>query len=303
MPKNNKILFKAVSMLVLSIIVASCATLKTKTEVSKDYYNLGTEYYNLKNYKKAIESYEKSLQYDHGNKDAKINLVICYQMDRQFDKSERLIISNYKPQNNEFNRNLLLLLGNNYFLNADYDKALKTYNIYVESYPEKAEGFFNIGMTYQKLNDDENTLKYFLMSYNVDNKFIPAVYNLAVFYFDKKDYDNSIVYYRQLVDLDRQNPDVYYKLGLLEYQKEEYEIARDNFNKAAELDPKNPEFYISLAKVYAKAFNNKTKTFTYLEKAFILGYTDINKIKTIPEFNLMNEYSDYKDLLKRYSNR
>jgi tetratricopeptide (TPR) repeat protein len=304
--KNNFRKYRNVAVLfiIAGFFITGCATLKTRTEVAKDYYNMGTQYYSLKLYTEAIDSYEKALKYDPGFKDAKINLIICYQMvvPKQYDKAEKLIIANYKPAANEFNRSLLLLLGNNYFFRTDYEKSLKTFNIYMESYPDRAEGFFNAGLTYQKLNDEQNTLKYFLEAYKVNDKFIPVLYNLADFYFLKKEYDSSIIYFRSLIELDKLNPDVFYKLGQVEYLKEEYEISRDSFNKAIEIDPKNPEYYISIAKVYARAFNNKSKAYSYIEKAFVLGYKDINNIKTIPEFNLLNEYSDYKDLLKRYSN-
>jgi tetratricopeptide (TPR) repeat protein len=289
-------------LIVLSFcIIAGCASIKTKSEVAGDYFNLGNEYYSMKNYKKAIEEFEKSLEYNKSFQDAKINLIISYQLDGQYDKSEKLIIDNYKALNTDFNKKLLLLLGNNYFYKQNYDKAVKTFNLYIESTPGKPEGYFNLGLTYQKLNDNDNTIKYFLLAYNADGKFIPVVSNLASYYYDRKKYDDSLVYYRILVELDKANPDVYYKLGLLEMQKEEYEISRDSFNKAIELDQKNPEYYLSLAKVYAKAFNNKAKTISYIEKALILGYKDFNSLKAQPEFLILNEYADFKDLIRRYS--
>ena len=300
--EKNKLFHFLITVTAVIFVLSGCATIKTRTEVSKDYYNLGYLYFSMKKYTEAISAFEKSLEYNSSFKDAKINLIISYQMAGKYEKAEELIISNYKPTLNEFNRNLLLLLGNNYFYNKDYDRALKTFSIYTESYPDNAEGFFNLGMTYQKMNDEENTIKYLLESFKIDGKFIPTVFNLAVYYYDKEDYDSSLVYFRKLVDLDPQNPEVYHKLGLLEYKKEEYAIARDSFTKATDLDPKNPEYYISLARVYAKAYNNRTKTYSYIEKAFVLGYKDVKNIKTMPEFALMNEYTDFKDLLKRYEN-
>jgi tetratricopeptide (TPR) repeat protein len=290
-------------IILLFILFSGCTSIKTKEEVSGDFFNLGNEYFSLKNYKKAIESYNKALSYNSNFNQCVINLVLSYQMDKQYDKAEDLIIKRYKPLSDDYYKKLLILFGNNYFYIENYDKSLRTFQVYIESYPDEAIGYFNLGQIYLKLSDENNALKYFLEAFNKDKKFIPVIFNLANFYFEKHDYESSVGYLKLLIDLDKDNPAVYFKIGIIEYQIEEYEIARTNFNKAILLEPKNPDYYLALAKVYAKGFNNKAKAYENIEKALVNDYQDIKSIREQKEFSILLEYSDFKDLLRKYELR
>jgi tetratricopeptide (TPR) repeat protein len=282
------------------LLLSGCTTLKTRKNVSIDYYNLGREYYDLKKYDKSIAAYEKSLDYNPSEMKTVINLIMSYQMNKDYAKAESLITRYYKPVNNETNKKLLKLLGNNFFYQANFQKALQTYELYSKTYDTDPEGFFNQGLCYLKLNDKPNALKSFLQSFNRNDQFIPAVYNLASYYFNEKDFENSMIYYRKLITLDANNPDVFYKLGILEIKIKEYEIAADHLKNAAKIDPKNPDYYIELAKVYAAGFNQRDKTLYYLEEALKNGFKDDKAIKTAEEFKLLNEFKEFKDLLQKY---
>ena len=281
-------------------LIFSCVTIKTKNNVAIDFYNLGNNYLEIKDYKNAIESYKKSLEFNPKLKETIFNLVLCYQYIKEYDKVEELIIKNFKKVNNTFTKKMLMLLGNNYYLKKDYEKAIKTYTEYIEIYPEDVNCYFNLGLTYLKLLNNKKAIETFLEAYRKDNKHIPTIYNIGNFYYNNEDYKNSFYYFSLLEELDKKNPDIYYRLGDLEFIMEEYEHSKIHLLKAIELDEENPDYYILLAKVYAKGYKDRKKTLEYLEKAFINGFKDTGYLKTSEEFILLKQFNDYNNLLKKY---
>ena len=281
-------------------LLLSCVAIKTKNNVAIDFYNLGNKYLEIKDYKNAINSYKKSLEFNPKSEETIFNLILCYQYNKEYEKVEELILKNFKKVNKEYTKKMLLLLGNNFYLKNNYEKAIKTYSEYIEVYPEDVNCYFNLALTYLKLSNNKKALETFLEAYRKDNKHIPTIYNLGNFYYNDKDYKNSFYYFSLLEELDKDNPDVYYRLADLEYLMEEYEHSKIHLLKAIELDTENIDYYILLAKVYAKGYKNRKKTLEYLEKAFINGFDDIEYLKNTEEFILLKQFNDYNKLLKKY---
>ncbi len=291
---------KKISITLLCFLLLGCASIKIRKQVAIDYFNLGNSYLDLKEYQKAIEIYEKALEYNNKSPEIILNLIIAYQQNKDYDKVEKTILKYYKNIKYEYSKKLLMLLGNNFFLQEKYEQAINIYNEYLGSYPDDADCYFNLGLTYMKLLDEKKALFYFTESYKKNNKLVPAIYNLAVYYYNKKDYDNSIFYYNKLIELDTGNPDAFYKIGHLEFEINEYDKAREHLLKAIDLDKKNSNYDLLLARIYAKGYKNKDKTLHYLELAFKNKFKDLKTLRSFDEFKLLFDYDEFKKLLKQY---
>ena len=287
-------------LIIILIFTISCVTIKVKKQVAIDYFNLGNNYLEVKDYKNAIISFEKSLEYNPKAPETVINLIISYQKNKDYDKAEKYILKYYKRLKFEYAKKLIIILGNNFFYQEKYNKAIKTYDQYIEAYPEDANCYFNLGLTYLKLLDEEKAITYFLEAYKYDNNHVPAIYDIADYYYKKENFEESLYYFSLLKDLDSKNPEVFYRLGILEYKINEYEKAKEHLLKAIDLDDENYDYYISLAKVYAKGYKNKNKTLEYLEEAFKNGFNDLKYLKSTSEFKLLYEYNKFKKLIKQY---
>lgn len=295
-------------LIILLFFILSCTSIKTKQNVASDYFNLGNEYMDLKNYQKAINSYEKALQYNPNFGDSILNLIYCYQANKEYDKVEKKIITYYKRWDLKIdNQKLLLILANNFFLQDKYNQAVKTYEEYIIAYPDDPNGYFNLGITYLKLLDEDKAFNYFFQASEKSKKdgkytHIPSLYNIAEYYYKKNNLSKSYEYYKILEELDnKKTADIYYKLGLIEFKNEEFENAKIHLSTACDLDIKNKDYFIMLAKVYAKGYKNKVKTIENLEKALKNGFNDLKFLQSTNEFKLLNEFEDYKELLKKYN--
>jgi len=283
----------------LIIILFSCETMK-KNEISVDYYNIGNEFYNNKQYKKAAEMYDKSIKYNPKNSQAILNLVLSYQMDKQYDQVEILIRKYYKKEVSDFNKKLLLTFANNYFLIGSYQKALSTYMLYITDYENEPDGYFNMGLCYQKLGDAKSSISYFLKAYEKNEKFVPALYNIANYYYMHDELEESRKFYKKLIAIETNNSNLYYRLGLLEAKALQYKEARDYFNKAISIAKENPEYYIELAKIYSKGYSNKKLVLENLTKAFEYNYKEFDKILSTEEFIVLKETKEFAELIKKY---
>lgn len=287
------------SIFLLAII--GCASIKTQENVSNEYYLLGNDFFDLGKYDKAINSYLKSLEYNPKNQNSIINLILSYQKSNKFELAETTIYKYYKKRVSDFNNQLLFLLGNNFFLSGKYEKAIKIYSEYLKIKPEDPNALFNIGITYQKLMDEDTALDFFLKAYKINNDHKPSLYNIADYYYKKKEYNQSLNYFSKLEKLDPSNKELFYKLAEVEFLIEEYDLARKHISTAISLSKENSEYYILLARIYSKGFNDRKKTVETLENAFKNNFKDLNKLKTYSEFNLLFEYEDFKNLIKNYN--
>ncbi|MBR6201093.1 MAG: tetratricopeptide repeat protein [Spirochaetales bacterium] len=290
-----------ITILIILNILTSCATIKTKSNIASEYYVMGNQYFELENYDKAIESYKKALDYDKTLTDVNINLVLAYQIQKKYAEAEKIIMTEYSDKQDNYNKNLLLLMGNNYFFQEKFDYAIKVLKTYCELYPTDENGTFNLALAYNRINDDENFLKYLLETYNIKKTFPPALYNLGNYYYSHEDYDNAMEYYHQLVEVDKNNPESFYRLGLLEYKLDEYDFAKEHFQKCIELDKENPQYYLEIAKIYAKGYKDKKSTLVYIEKALENNFKDMSYLQTQEEFELLKEFTEFEELLEKYN--
>ncbi|HOJ63188.1 MAG TPA: tetratricopeptide repeat protein [Spirochaetota bacterium] len=282
-------------------LIFSCASFKTVESIGIDYFNLANEYFNLKNYPKAIEFYEKSLSYNKNIKEAKLNLILSYQNNKDFEKAENLIKKEYTERVDDFNKKLLLLLGNNYYLQGKYDIAIKVYKAYTDLYSDDINVFFNLALSYLKNNKEDEFVKTLFECYNLNNKFVPALFNIANYYFNKKDFNNALKYYKELIEVEKDNAEIYYRISLIQFEKEEFEDAKLNIDNAIKLNDKEPKFYLILAKIYAKAYKDKKNTVLAIENALKNGFNDTSYLNSQEEFLILKQFNDYIDLLKKYN--
>lgn len=282
-------------------ILFSCATIKVKKNVSIDYFNLGNNYLDIKDYPKAIDSFKKSLEYNPDSKESIINLIISYQLNKNYIEAESLILKNYRKINNEFTKKLIMLLGNNFYLMEKYDQAIKTYNQYKGIYPEESDCYYNLGLTYLKMSNDKEAFYNFSEAFRKNNRHIAAIYNIGDYYYKQKDYKNSLYYFLMLEELDNKNPNVFYRIGDVEFLLEEFELSKKNTSKSIELDQKNYNYYILMAKIYSKGYKDRAKTLEYLENAFKYDFKDLKYLQNTPEFNLLSEFEEYNRLLRKYN--
>lgn len=284
----------------LVLLLFSCVSIKTRDDIANEYYNLANEYYKLENYGKSIELYKSSLEHNPKLQQAKLNLIYAYQKSKNYQEALNFILKEYKENRNEYNRKLLHLLGNNYFLQGDYERSLKLFSEYVKSFPDDHLGYFNLALSHSRTGNREEAIANFLKSHEKKADFVPALYNIALFYDKEENHKESIYYYKKLVEIEKKNHIIYQQFAMLEYRLGEYEDAAGHFEEAVRLNPDEPEYYLWLAKIYAKAYKSKKNSLDYLEKALEKGLKNVSALREVEEFSTLKKFDEFEALLKKY---
>ncbi len=130
--------------------------------------------------------------------------------------------------------------GNNDFKKGKYKDALKNYSKASDAFKENEKGklFYNIGNTFYKQEDYDNSLNYYKESENfIKDKSIKAklYYNRGLMHFKKEQYEDACKYFKESLKLDGTNEDARYNYAvceLLNSKKDDKKDKQDNKSKA-----------------------------------------------------------------------
>ena len=204
---------------------------------------------------------------------------------KEFDKIESLISNN---KNNEAktlinsiilkesnNKRAYKLLGDNYFVQKNFELAIESYNTaikidtnYIPAITQKTKVFEEIGNNYGSLGDYQKQNEYYMKSLNEINR---------------------------LIILDDNNKDLYNRRGIIYYYYLNDTInALNDFNKSIQIDPFFIKAYINRANLYSerekeKALNDYNKAISLIPNSNELSKLNIAiSYECIAAFNFEN---------------
>lgn len=175
------------------------------------YYSIGDSYFNLGEYSKAIQNYEKVIS-EYMNSSAVFDAVngiqYCYIVD---DKQEKAInyLGNFIAEHPEFKYNdkIQFKKGEIFYSSGNYDKAIKEYKIFVDTYNESPliqEAYYWIAKSAEQLNKYKESIKYFKESIDLfpnSEIGINSIIELGKIYRSRNVYNEEINLYNQYLPL------------------------------------------------------------------------------------------------------
>jgi len=120
---------------------------------------------------------------------------------------------------------------------------------------DKTEVLYNIGMSFERINQHKIALKYFLKVHAMEPENYYVFYDLAYCYERLDEVDKSIAYYLKYLDEDPYSEHVWYNLGIVYNKKDDNEKALEAYDFAIAINPD-----------YSSAYFNKANTLSLLEK-------------------------------------
>ena len=119
----------------------------------------------------------------------------------------------------------------------------------------KAEVLYNIGMSFERINQHKVALKYFLKVHSMEPENYYVFYDLAYCYERLDELDRSIAYYQKYLDEDPFSEHVWYNLGIVYNKKDDNEKALEAYDFAIAINPG-----------YSSSHFNKANTLSLLER-------------------------------------
>jgi len=189
-------------------------------------------------------------------------------------------------------------LGEQYYSNGDYQKALETFTKIYES--EKNDDALNyMGCCLMHLGYFSDALIVFDKVIEANPKWERPIMNKGRIYLKLKDYKKAMPLFKKAIELNPENEDVLYYMGLYYERLGDYEKAKLNYRKALLINPIQPETRINLGNIYYRLGN-----FEAAKQEFEITYAQNNNFfDALINIGLVNcELEKYDEAIKCLKN-
>ena len=163
-------------------------------------------------------------------------------------------------------------MGVAYSYEGDAEHAEKCYIRAIELHPELAQAYINLSDLYYKAGDIASAVGTLQRgSYELEDN-LTIAHLLARVYIEDQRWDDAIVELERVLDGEPENYDAYYDLGHLYFELGDYESAIDNYENviAYEENQNNELLYYALAQAY-EANNQIDKAISNYLKAIAVN--------------------------------
>ncbi len=157
-------------------------------------------------------------------------------------------------------------LGNAYYSNGQYEKAIEQYQKAIKVKPEWVY-YSNIGDSYRALREWEEAIKHYQKALEINPNDDWSHNALGIAFYSKPipEYDKAVEHYTKAI-LIKPTAVYYVNLGDAYMATGNSGEAIDYYNEASALEPENPNYYSSIGDVY-RIQGNWDEAIKYYEKA------------------------------------
>ena len=180
-----------------------------------------------------------------------------------------------------------------------YDNAMEIYQKAIEINPKDASAYYSEGVVYSKQNKHTKAIEAYQKAIEINPKDAASYYNIGVEYGNEKKYDQAIKAYQKAIEIDPKMANAYYGKGFAYGQQKKYDKAIEAYQKAIELNPKDANVYYSMGVDYGKQ-EKYDKAIEAYQKAIELNPKDAESYTNLFEIQLFQEVSLSEDLEKKY---
>ena len=192
-------------------------------------------------------------------------------------------------------------MGVAYSCVGDFEHAEKCYVRAIELDPELAQAYINLSDLYYKTGDIASAVGTLQRgSYELQDN-LTIAHLLARVYIEDQRWEDAIVELERVLDGEPDNYDAYYDLGHIYFELGDYDIAIDNFENVLsyEQNQNNELIYYALAQAY-EANNEIDKAISNYLKAIAVNDKFLLAYKKVGILFLARE--DYEDAIEYFEN-
>lgn len=222
------------------------------------------------------------------------------------------------------------------FKERKYKESIDAFSSVLETEPDNADVYNNMGVAYSCVGDFEHAEIYYTKALELDPQLAQAYINLSDLYYkagniasalgtlqrgsyelednlaiahllarvyiEDQRWDDAIVELERVLDGEPENYDAYYDLGHVCFELGDYEGAISNFENVIEYQENNELLYYALAQAYEanneidKAISSYLKAIAVNDK-FVLAYKKVGIL-----FLARNDYEDAIEYFEEYIN-
>ena len=176
----------------------------------------------------------------------------------------------------------LALYYNNVAMDAlrkgDLEKSFRLLKKSIETYPDIAGNWANLGVIYSRSNEDDFAIAAYHKALDLDKSHRPSLTNLASIYQSRGDAERAEYYARQVRRYQDQNPYYHYYQALAAYNNGDLGTAEERLVRAIDLKDTEHKFY-QLQGLIAERYGDRKAALESFEQALDLAvYSDARRI-------------------------
>ena len=176
----------------------------------------------------------------------------------------------------------LALYYNNVAMDAlrkgDLEKSFRLLKKSIETYPDIAGNWANLGVIYSRSNEDDYAIAAYHKALDLDGSHRPSLTNLASIYQKRGDSERAEYFARQVRRYQDQNPYYHYYHALAAYNNGDLEAAEERLARAIDLKDTEHKFY-QLQGLIAERCGDRKAALESFEQALDLAvYSDARRI-------------------------
>ena len=146
----------------------------------------------------------------------------------------------------------LNILGQCYFAEENYNKAIKTFNNILAIEPNNLSALNSLGRIYHEKREMEKAENFFLDALKINNTSYHVINNIAGFYREEGKSNKAVEYYKKAISLNPYNAYIYNNLSKTYFDLNNHEDAKKNSFKALELKPHDGDVKKTLSFIFLK---------------------------------------------------
>lgn len=135
--------------------------------------------------------------------------------------------------------NVRLVVGVSFGQKKEYERAIDEFKTAIALNPGVPDGYFNLGITYERLGNPGEAINYYLKGLEKDPTFWWFHRNLAELFFRQKKYTEAIDHLKSAIRIEPTNGEQYVNLGIVYRAMGNEVLAQQTFQKSLLVDPNN----------------------------------------------------------------
>ena len=145
-------------------------------------------------------------------------------------------------------------MGDQYFKNGEYDKAIVAYDEYLEYQPTDINSIYNRGRAYEELENYDEALKSYQAVLEEDPKNINALLSIGKYHYRQGNYADAAFQFEKATEINNKNAKAYFLLGRAQHNLGKIPEAMAAYDGAISINKDYGEAYLyrGALKVYQK---------------------------------------------------
>lgn len=176
----------------------------------------------------------------------------------------------------------LALYFNNVAMDAlragDYEESFGLLKKSIETYPEIAANWANLGVIYSRLDANDHAIQSYLVALDLDKRHRPSLVNLAALYRSMGEDRYADYYAARINRYQKQNPYYHYYQAVADYNNDELDAAMKDLRRAIRIDSDDHRFFRLLGQIYERQGNAEMALSSFKRARDLAVFSDAKSI-------------------------